>query len=168
MKFVSMIARARKGGYDMLLLDGSGGLGAPWAELSGAPDLSILRDAVAILRRLRREEEIDLVYFGGVRSGTDGAKVISLGGVASVLGVPLALAVGGSITAAHGMEFTADRSQEERAQAVANIIKASVNEASMMARCTGKTNLQNLEPEDLRTLTLATEAATSIPLAGTH
>ncbi len=159
---------ALKGGYDMLLLDGSGGLGAPWAELSGAPDLSILRDAVAILRRLRREEEIDLVYFGGVRSGTDGAKVISLGGVASVLGVPLALAVGGSITAAHGMEFTADRSQEERAQAVANIIKASVNEASMMARCTGKTNLQNLEPEDLRTLTLATEAATSIPLAGTH
>jgi NADPH-dependent glutamate synthase beta subunit-like oxidoreductase len=159
---------ALEGGYDMLLLDGSGGLGSPWAELSGAPDLTMLRDAVAILRRLRREEEVDLVYFGGVRSGTDGAKVISLGGVASVLSVPLALAVGGSITAAHGMEFAADRSQEERAQAVANIIKASVNEASMMARCTGKTNLQNLEPEDLRALTLATEEATSIPLAGTH
>ncbi|MFP6744322.1 MAG: FAD-dependent oxidoreductase, partial [Alphaproteobacteria bacterium] len=157
---------ALEGGYDMLLLDGTGALGSPWAELAGPPDLTILRDAVTILRRLRREEEVDLVYFGGVRSGTDGAKIISLGSVASVLGVPLALAVGGSITAAHGMAFTSDLDQQERAQAVANIIKASVNEASMMARCTGKTNLQNLEPEDLRALTLATAEATAIPLAG--
>ena len=157
---------ALEGGYDMVLLDGSGGLGAPWAELAGSPDLTIMRDAVAILRRLRREEEFDLVYFGGVRSGTDGAKIISLGGVAAVLGVPLALAAGGSITEAHDMAFTSDLNQEERALAVANIIKSSVNEASMMARCTGKTNLQNLEPEDLRALTLATAEATAIPLAG--
>ena len=78
-------------GFDMLLLDGSAGLGAPWAELRGAPDLTILRDAVAILRRLNREEEIDLVYFGGVRSGTDAAKVIALGTVAVVLGVAVGL-----------------------------------------------------------------------------
>ena len=38
----------------------------------------------------------------------------------------------------------------------------------MMARCTGKTNLQNLEPEDLRSITLATAQATGIPLAGLH
>ena len=162
------IPHALEAGYDMLLLDGSGGLGAPWAELAGAPDLTMLRDAVRILRRLRREEEVDLVYFGGVRSGTDAAKVISLGGVASVLGVPLALAVGGSINAVHGMDFAPDLSQDERAQGVANIIKASSGEASMMARCTGKTNLQNLEPEDLCALTLATAEATGIPLAGIH
>ncbi len=32
-------------------------------------------------------------------------------------------------------------------RAAANIIKASAGEASMMARCTGKTNLHNFEPE---------------------
>jgi len=36
----------------------------------------------------------------------------------------------------------------------------------MMARCTGKTRLQNLEPEDLRSVTLATSAATNIPVPG--
>jgi len=36
----------------------------------------------------------------------------------------------------------------------------------MMARCTGKTNLQNLEPEDLRSVTLATAEAIGVPLAG--
>ena len=51
---------------------------------------------------------------------------------------------------------------------MANILKASVGEASMMARCTGKTNLHNLEPEDLRAITLATAAASGIPLVGKH
>ena len=49
-----------------------------------------------------------------------------------------------------------------------NILKASAGEASMMARCTGKTQLHNLEPEDLRALTLATRDATDIPLVGKH
>ena len=155
-------------GFGMLLLDGSAGLGAPWAELRGAPDLTILRDAVAILRRLNREEEIDLVYFGGVRSGTDAAKVIALGTVAVVLGVAVGLAAGGAITGAHELAFSADRSDEDRTTGTVNIIKATASEASMMARCTGKTNLQNVEPEDLRALTIATAHATGIPLAGTR
>ena len=155
-------------GFDMLLLDGSAGLGAPWAELRGAPDLTILRDAVAILRRLDREEEIDLVYFGGVRSGTDAAKVIALGAVAVVLGVAVGLAAGGAITGARELAFTADRNDEDRTTGTVNIIKATASEASMMARCTGKTNLQNVEPEDLRALTVATATATGIPLAGTR
>ncbi len=162
------ISHALDQGFDMLLLDGSAGLGAPWAELAGAPDLAILRDAVAILRRMGREEEIDLVYFGGVRSGTDGAKVISLGAVAIVLGVVAGLAAGGTITASHELTFSADRSDEDRADATANLLKASVAEASMMARCTGKTNLQNVEPEDLRALTIGASEASGIPLAGTR
>ena len=162
------IPYALDAGFDMLLLDGSGALGAPWAELQGAPDLTLLRDAVAILRRLDREEEIDLVYFGGVRSGTDAAKVIALGAVAVVLGVAAGLAAGGAITGTRELAFSADRSDEDRTAGTANIIKASASEASMMARCTGKTNLQNVEPEDLRALTIATANATNIPLAGTR
>ena len=37
-----------------------------------------------------------------------------------------------------------------RGRAVVNILEASRGEVSMMARCTGKTKLHNLEPEDLR------------------
>ncbi len=124
--------------------------------------------AIRILRRLDREEEIDLVYFGGIRSGTDAAKVIALGCKAAVLGVPVALAAGGEIADGRGMGFAPDHGEEERAAAVANIIKASCGEASMMARCTGKTQLHNLEPEDLRALTLATRDATDILLVGKH
>ena len=160
------IPYALENGFDALLLDATARLGSPWAELTGVPDLSILRDAIRILRRLDREEEIDLIYFGGVRSGTDGAKAIALGAMAVVLGVPLALSVGGHITARHGIEFEPDRSEEERARGIVNIVKASNGEASMMARCTGKTNLHNLEPEDMRALCIAAAEATDIPLVG--
>lgn len=162
------IVHALDAGFDMLLLDGSGGLGAPWPELRGAPDLSMLRDAVTILRRLGREEAIDLVYFGGVRSGTDAAKVIAMGAVAAVLGVTVGLAAGGAIAEVGGLGFAADRDDEDRVRATAAILKATTAEASMMARCTGKTNLLNVEPEDLRALTVATAEATGIPLAGTR
>ena len=159
---------ALEAGLDLLLLDGSGALGGEWPELSGSADLRVLRDAVSILRRLKREETIDLVYFGGVRSGTDAAKLIGMGAKAMVLGVPIGLAVGGQIQHGDGLRFGSDYSNEDRIGAVVNIIKAGVGEASMMARCTGKTNLHNIEPEDLRAITEATAAATGIPLVGTH
>ena len=66
-----------------------------------------------------------------------------------VLGVAVGLAAGGAITGAHELAFSADRSDEDRTTGTVNIIKATASEASMMARCTGKTNLQNVEPEDL-------------------
>ncbi len=154
---------------DFMVLDASGGLrdaqGSGWPELSGDPAFSLLRATVVSLRRRRREEAFDLVYFGGVRSGTDCAKLIGLGANAVVLGVGAALALGAQIVPG-GLAFAADHSGEERAQAVANIVRANVGEASMMARCTGKTNLHNLEPEDLRAVTIATAAATGIPLVG--
>jgi NADPH-dependent glutamate synthase beta subunit-like oxidoreductase len=154
-------------GLDMMLLDATGHLGELWPELGVAPDFEILRDAVKILRRLRREEEFDLVYFGGVRSGTDAAKIIGMGTVAVVLGVCVGLAVGGEITDGT-LQFSSDFNEQERAEAVVNILQANSGEASMMARCTGKTNLHNLEPEDLRTVTLSAASATGIPLVGTR
>ena len=80
-----------------------------------------------------------------------------------VLGVAVGLAAGGAITGTRELTFAADRSDEDRTHGTANIIKATASEASMMARCTGKTNLQNVEPEDLRALTVATATATGIP-----
>ena len=160
------VAHALEQGYDMLLLDGSGGLGTAWPELAGAPDLAVLRETIRRLRELKREEHIDLVYFGGVRSGTDAAKLIAMGAKAVVLGVAAGLAAGGEIRADHTLGFSADREPGDRAQGVVNILKASAGEASMMARASGKTKLHSLEPEDLRSVTLSTAAMTGIRLVG--
>ena len=65
------------------------------------------------------------------------------------------------------MKFSTNRSDTERTEAIINILNASSQEASMMARCTGKTNLHNVEPEDLRAITNATAEATGVPVAGT-
>ncbi len=162
------VPAAFEAGCDLLLLDGTGSMNAGWSELKGAPDHSILRETIHVLRDMKREEHIDLVWYGGARSGTDAAKLIGMGAKAVVYGVPVAMAIGGTITPDHHMAFTADRSDEDRASAVANLMQAHAGEASMMARCTGKTNLMNLEPEDLRAITIATHQATGIPLVGKH
>jgi len=154
-------------GADVLLLSGAGPMGSLAGEATRAPDLSILRDTVAYLRQLQREEEFDIIYFGGARSGTDAAKLIALGAKAVVFGTTIGLAAGGALTG-KGLGFASDYSSDDRTLAVANLLKAQVSEASMMARCTGKTNLSNLEPEDMRAVTLASAELSGIPLVGTR
>jgi hypothetical protein len=163
------VRQALEAGCELLLLDGSGGLGRESAsELARTPDLSLLRNAIRTLRAMKREEHIDLVWFGGARSGTDAAKLIGMGAKTIAYGVPVALALGGHITGTHEIDFEADRSDEDRSHAVVNLLQAHAGEASMMARCTGKTNLMNLEPEDMRAISIATADATGIPLVGKH
>jgi hypothetical protein len=153
-------------GFDLLLLEGSGPLaGGGWPELGGAPDLTVLRDAIRILRELNREEDLALLAFGGVRSGTDAAKLIGLGANAVVVGLSLALAVGGRIEAGR-VAFYGDVDPDARAEAAELFLNALRAEASIMPRCTGKTDIANLEPEDLRAISIATAKATGIPLAG--
>ena len=94
-------------------------------------------------------------------------KLVGLGVNAIGYGVAVALALGGETTQT-GVRFAPDRNEEERPSAVVNILKANAGEASMMARCAGKTRLHNIEPEDLRSITRATAATTGIPLAGTR
>ncbi|MDP6776979.1 MAG: FAD-dependent oxidoreductase [Candidatus Latescibacteria bacterium] len=150
--------------FDVLLLDGTSGIGTPWVELHGYPDLTVLRHAIRILRDLDREEEISLLYFGGVKSGTDLAKVLAINCVGAVFGVAMALAVGGAI-GKDGIDFQAGPGPDERASAVENWIQATAEETAIIARCTGKTNVHNLEPEDMRSITLATSEAIGIPMA---
>ena len=162
----SAVPYALESGCDILLLDGTGNLNVSWSELSGEPDLSILRETIATLRDLKREEHIDIIWYGGARSGTDAAKLIAMGVKTVVYGVPIGLALGGTILPNHQLEFAGDRTDGDRGQALENLLKAHAGEASMMARCTGKTNLLNLEPEDLRAITTSTAKATGIPLPG--
>jgi hypothetical protein len=152
---------------DLLVLLASGGIGEGWPELAGHPDLSVMRDAVKILRRLNREEDIELLFFGGVRSGTDVAKLVALGANAVAVGAAMAMAMGGHREKGD-FHFYSDLTAAERAERGASFLKALSAEASIMARCTGKTDVFNLEPEDLRALTIPTAQAVGVPLAGTH
>lgn len=150
---------------DLLLVDGSGGLGGGWPELAGAPDLTAIRDTIRIMRDLNREEDLAILWFGGVRSGTDVAKLVALGANVAAVSLSLALAAGGRIEAGD-VVFYGDVEQAERDEQAALFLTALRTEASIMPRCTGKTDIRNLEPEDLRAISLATAAATGIPLAG--
>ncbi len=150
---------------DLVLLEGSPSIAGRWPELAGPPDLTVLRDAIALLRELNREEDVQLLYFGGVRSGTDGAKLIGLGANAIVASMAIALAIGGTIENGD-MSFYGDIEAGERDEAAELFLKALAYEASIMPRCTGKTDIHNIEPEDLRSITIATAEATGLPLAG--
>ena len=150
---------------DFLLLDSGDGLPGIGAELSGAPDIAILSHAVQQLRALNREEDIDLVYFGGLRTGTDSAKILALGAKAVVLGAAAAIALGADVSSGEPV-FNADLTTAEREQRSSNLLQAFTAESSMMARCTGKTNVHNLEPEDMRAITLVVSHAVGVPMAG--
>ena len=150
---------------DFLVLDAGDGLPGITAELSGAPDIAILNHAVSQLRALNREEDIDLLYFGGLRTGTDSAKMLALGASAVIVGAAAAISLGADISSGEPV-FDADLSAEERAERSYNLLQAFTAESSMMARCTGKTNVHNLEPEDLRAITLTVSHAAGVPMAG--
>jgi NADPH-dependent glutamate synthase beta subunit-like oxidoreductase len=163
--FGRVIPFGLESGFDFLLLDGTGGIErSPRSELDGAPDLKVLRDAVRILRELNREEELALVYYGGLRSGTDVAKVLAVNCMAGVFCVAMAIAMGASVENG-AMRFREALTLEEIESAAEKWIKATTDEAAIIARCTGKTNVHNLEPEDMRSITLAAAEATDIPLA---
>jgi NADPH-dependent glutamate synthase beta subunit-like oxidoreductase len=158
-------------GFDLLLVDSTIGIGSEWPELVGAPDLTVMRDVIRKLRELRREGDIEVLFFGGIRSGTDAAKMLCLGSHAGIVGAAMGFALGGEIVPAGNrsrIEFPPDLAPEELEHGAASFLKATNGECSMMARCTGKTNVHNLEPEDLRAITLATADATGILLVGTH
>jgi hypothetical protein len=57
---------------------------------------------------------------------------------------------------------------EEAAERVANFINSMTMEIQMLARACGKSNVHDLEPEDLRALTLEASFITGIPVVGTN
>src|SRR5262249_9147864 len=57
---------------------------------------------------------------------------------------------------------------EEATERVAGFLHALTLEAQMLARACGKADVHDLEPEDLRALTLEASAITGIPLVGTR
>ncbi len=160
---VQAVDLALEKNFDFLVLDTCTAPTGLWPELKPEFDLRVMRDALSRLRQLGKEEELALISFGGLRSGTDAAKCLAYNCTATALGVSMGLSLGGVIKG-DTIEFDPEMTEQQMATAVQQFIKAFTQEAAIIARCAGKTNIHNLEPEDMKTMTLPTAKALDLPM----
>lgn len=189
---------AAKAGADVIVLDGmEGATGAspePLLDHTGIPTLAAVCEAIAALRELRLEGEVNLIVSGGIRNGVDAAKALALGADAVSIGTAALIALncnkalyvedyrklGTEPGACHHChtggcpvgittqdpELEKRLPVEEAAERVENFLNSMTMELQMMARACGKSNVHDLEPEDLRALTIEAALITGVPLVG--
>jgi methylamine---glutamate N-methyltransferase subunit C len=85
-------------GADVVVVDGlQGGTGATqtvFIEHAGIPTLPAVRIAAEALREIGKQDEVQLIVSGGIRSGADVAKALALGADAVSIGVGALVALG--------------------------------------------------------------------------
>lgn len=176
------IKLALKCDIDLIVIDGlqAGTPAGPdvVVESVGLPTMAALTQATLALRKLGKEEDVDLVVAGGLREGGDIAKCIGLGARAVQMGTASLVAMGcqgcmlcptgrcpmGITT--HNPELTAGFDIDQAAENLTNFMLALTSEVQMVARACGKTRALNIEPEDMRALSIQTSAITKVALAG--
>ena len=164
-------------------------------EHVGLPTLACIRPAVKALQDLGMHRKVQLVVSGGIRNGADVAKAMALGADAVSIGTAALIALGdndpkweaeyqalGTTAGAYDdwhegndpagittqdPELMARLDPIEAGRRLKNYLKVLTLEAQTIARACGKTNLRNLEPEDLCALTIEAAAMAGVPLAGT-
>lgn len=162
---------------------------------TGIPTLAAIVEARRALEDLGLYGEVQLIAAGGIRSGIDVAKALALGADACYIGTaalialncnrPLFLEDYAALGAAPGSchhchtgrcpvgittqdpALMARLPVDEAADRVANFLTAMTLEVQMIARACGKANVHDLDPDDLRALTIEAAAITRIPLVGT-
>lgn len=175
---------AVKAGIDGIVIDGAeGGTGAAPVVASnnlGIPTLPALVQAVRSLEDMGVKDEISLIISGGIKDGADVAKAIALGADAVAIATGAMVAMGcvvclrceqGKCPFGIGTQDPELRKKldiDEAAQKVANYIQSMTYEAVILAKAAGKTKLQSMEREDLRSLTVDACAMTGIPLIGSN
>ena len=165
-------------------------------EHVGQPTLACVRPAVQALQDLGVHREVQLVLSGGIRTGADVAKAIALGADAVSIGTAALIALGdndpkwekeyrllGSTTGAYDdwhegrdpagittqdQELTKRLDPVDAGHRLANYLRVMTLEAQTIARACGKSDLRNLEPEDLVALTVEAAAMAQVPLSGTN
>lgn len=173
---------AAKVGLDGIILDGmQGGTGAaPLVAIDhlGHPTLPALVQAVRALEEMGVKEEMSLIVAGGIKDGADVAKALALGADAVMIGTGAMVAMGcrvclechkGECQYGIGTQKPELRRRlhiEEAARGVANYLTAMTNELVILAKACGKSDVHNLEREDVRALTLEASAMTGIPVIG--
>jgi glutamate synthase domain-containing protein 2 len=163
---------------------------------TGIPTLAAIAEARRALEDLGLFGIVQLVAAGGIRSGVDVAKALALGADACYIGTAALIALNcnralylddyeklgtrpGVCHHCHtgrcpvgittqDPELMARLPIEEAAQRVTNFLIAMTLEVQMIARACGKANIHDLDPDDLRALTIEAAAIARIPLVGTH
>ena len=164
-------------------------------EHVGIPTLAAIPEAVRALQELDMHRKVQLVVSGGIRSGADVAKALALGADAVSIGTAALVALGdndpaledeyqkmGTTAGAYDdwhegndpAGITTQRPELARrldpikaGRRLANYLTVMTMELQTLARANGKSNVLNLEPEDLVALTVEAAAMARVPLAGT-
>lgn len=164
-------------------------------EHVGIPTLPAVRQAVRALQELDMHRKVQLIVSGGIRSGADVAKALALGADAVSIGSAALVALGDNDPALEeeyrklgttagcyddwheGRDpagiTTTDPELVKRFDPVKggrrlrNYLAVMTMECQTLARACGKSHVHNLEPEDLRALTVEAAAMAGVPLAGT-
>lgn len=164
-------------------------------EHVGLPTLAAIRPAVKALTDLGMHRKVQLIVSGGVRSGADVAKILALGADAASIGTAALVALGdndprweeeynalGTTAGAYddwheGRDPAGITTQDPELAArldpvlagrrLANYLQVMTLELQTIARACGKSDVRNLEPEDLCALTVEAAAMAGVPLAGT-
>jgi glutamate synthase domain-containing protein 2 len=165
-------------------------------EHTGIPTLAAVCEARAALEELGLYGTVQLIIAGGLRHGSDMAKAIALGADAVYVGTAALMAlncnkplyvedyaaIGAAPYHCHHCHTgrcpvgitTQDPELVKRldidagAERVANWLHAVTSEIQILARACGKRDVHDLEPEDLRALSLEASMITGLPLAGTN
>ena len=164
-------------------------------EHVGIPTLPATRIAVDALKDLGMHRQVQLIISGGIRSGADVAKALALGADAVSIGTAALVAMGDNspefedeynelgTSSGYYDDYqdgkdpsgisTQDPDLGQRldpelaGRRVANYLRVLTLETQTLARAAGKTDVHNLEPEDMVALTVEAAAMAKIPLAGT-
>ena len=163
---------------------------------TGIPTLAAIVEARRALEAMNVFGEVQLIAAGGIRNGADVAKALALGADACYVGTAALIALncnrdiysedyiqlGTEAGACHHChtgrcpvgittqdpELMARLPIDEAAERVANYLTAVTLEVQMIARACGKSDIHDLDPDDLTALTIEAAAITGIPLAGTR
>jgi glutamate synthase domain-containing protein 2 len=166
----------------------------PLLDHTAIPTLAAVCEAIAALREMRLEGVVNLIVSGGIRNGVDAAKALALGADAVSIGTAALIALNCNKPSYHedyerlgtepyachhchtgacpvgittqDPELMKRLPVEEAAERVENFLNSITMEMQMMARACGKWNVADLEPEDLRALTVEAALVTGVPLAG--
>ncbi|MEM3403232.1 MAG: glutamate synthase-related protein [Nitrososphaeria archaeon] len=173
---------AAKAGADAILIDGKqAGTGAApdiILEHAGLPTLPALVEADRGLKEIGLREDISLLISGGIRNGADVAKALALGADAVAMATSVLIAIGCRVCGLcstgrcpRGIA-TQEPSLRKRlnvdfaAERVENYLRATIAELEMLTQLTGKTDVRNLDKEDLRALSIEAATITGVKLVG--
>jgi glutamate synthase domain-containing protein 2 len=173
---------AAKAGADIIAIDGmQGGTGASpeiATENAGIPTIAALVQAVEALNEIGMRDEVDIIISGGIRDGADVAKALALGADAVYVCTSVLIAMGCTACAqchsgrcpvgicTQDPELRKKLDVDEAAERVANYLKVVTEECKMLAQLAGKTDVHNLEKEDLRALSEDVARITGVKMAG--